>query len=84
VVLVPFIGVGFRYQGYDVVTALNLAGARYRVPESIRVDNGLEFISKEVDLWAYAHGVVLDLSRPGTPRTVPSSKPLTAAFGRSI
>jgi putative transposase len=31
------------------------------------LDNGPEFISKEVDLWAYAHGVVLDFSRPGKP-----------------
>jgi len=31
------------------------------------VDNGPEFISKEVDLWTYAHGVVLDFSRPGKP-----------------
>jgi hypothetical protein len=31
------------------------------------VDNGPEFISKEVDLWAYAQGVVLDFSRPGKP-----------------
>jgi putative transposase len=37
------------------------------VPECIRVDNGPEFISKEVDLWAYAHGVILDFSRPGKP-----------------
>jgi putative transposase len=63
----PFIGVGFRYRGYDVVTALNLAVAQYGVPERIRMDNGPEFISKEVDLWAYAHGVVLDFSRPGKP-----------------
>ncbi len=63
----PFIGVGFRYKGYDVVTALNLAVAQYGVPECLRVDNGPEFISKEVDLWAYAHGVVLDFSRPGKP-----------------
>ena len=62
-----FIGVGFRYRGYDVVTALNLAVAQYGVPECLRVDNGPEFISKEVDLWAYAHGVVLDFSRPGKP-----------------
>jgi hypothetical protein len=27
--------------------------------------NGPEFIFKEVDLWAYVHGVVLDFSRPG-------------------
>jgi putative transposase len=63
----PFIGVGFRYRGYDVVTALNLAVAQYGMPECIRLDNGPEFISKEVDLWAYAHGVVLDFSRPGKP-----------------
>ena len=63
----PFIGVGFRYRGYDVVTALNLAVAHYGVPESLRVDNGPEFISTEVDLWAYAHGVILDFSRPGKP-----------------
>jgi putative transposase len=63
----PFIGVGFRYKGYEVVSALNLAVAQYGVPERIRVDNGPEFISKEVDLWAYAHGVVLDFSRPGKP-----------------
>ena len=33
----PFIGVGFRYRGYDVVTALDLAMAQYGVPECIRV-----------------------------------------------
>jgi putative transposase len=49
-----------------VVTALNLAVAQYGVLEYIRLD-GPEFISKEVDLWAYAHGVVLDFSRPGKP-----------------
>jgi putative transposase len=63
----PFIGVGFSYKGYDVVSSLNLAVAQFGVPESIRVDNGPEFISKEVDLWAYAQGVVLDFSRPGKP-----------------
>jgi putative transposase len=31
------------------------------------VDNGPEFISKEVDLWAYSNGVKLDFSRPGKP-----------------
>jgi len=41
--------------------------AHYGVPECIRLDNGPEFISKEVDLWAYAHGVILDFSRPGKP-----------------
>ena len=31
------------------------------------MDNGPEFISKELDLWAYGNGVKLDFSRPGKP-----------------
>ena len=34
---------------------------------TIRVDNGSEFISRDLDLWAYANGVTLDFSRPGKP-----------------
>lgn len=34
---------------------------------TIRVDNGSEFISRDLDLWAYANGVILDFSRPGKP-----------------
>ena len=33
----------------------------------IRVDQGSEFISRDLDLWAYQRGVVLDFSRPGKP-----------------
>jgi putative transposase len=36
-------------------------------PQTIRVDNGPEFISKDVDLWAYWNHVTLDFSRPGKP-----------------
>ena len=36
-------------------------------PASIRVDNGSEFISRDLDLWAYQKGVVLDFLRPGKP-----------------
>ena len=36
-------------------------------PQSIRVDNGPEFISKSLDLWAYWNDVILDFSRPGKP-----------------
>ena len=63
----PFIGVGFRYKGYDVVSALATATRLYGMPERIQLDNGPEFVSKEMDLWAYASGVVLDFSRPGKP-----------------
>ncbi len=31
------------------------------------VDNGSEFISRDMDLWACQRGVTLDCSRPGKP-----------------
>ena len=36
-------------------------------PQTIRVDQGSEFVSRDMDLWAYARGVTLDFSRPGNP-----------------
>jgi len=63
----PSIGVRFRYTGYDVVKTLEDARKAYGVPRTIRVDNGPEFVSKELDLWAYSNGVTLDFSRPGKP-----------------
>ncbi len=36
-------------------------------PKTIRVDQGSEFVSRDLDLWAYARGVSLDFSRPGKP-----------------
>jgi putative transposase len=36
-------------------------------PETIRVDQGSEFISRDLDLWAYHNDVTLDFSRPGKP-----------------
>lgn len=36
-------------------------------PKTIRVDQGSEFVSRDLDLWAYTNGVVLDFSRPGKP-----------------
>jgi putative transposase len=36
-------------------------------PKAIRVDQGSQFTSKELDLWAYSNGVTLDFSRPGKP-----------------
>jgi len=36
-------------------------------PDKIRVDNGCEFVSRDMDRWAYQRGVTLDFSRPGKP-----------------
>lgn len=63
----PLIGAGLSYKGHDVVASLDRACKRYGKPERIRVDNGPEFISQDLDLWAYLHKVVLDFSRPGKP-----------------
>jgi putative transposase len=63
----PAIDVRFSYRGTDVVATLERIAATYGRPKRIRVDNGPEFISKELDLWAWLHGVELDFSRPGKP-----------------
>jgi putative transposase len=63
----PRIGVGYRYRAYDVIETLTRAVRDHGCPKRIRVDNGPEFVSRELDLWAYANQVVLDFSRPGKP-----------------
>lgn len=63
----PYIGVGFHYKGADVARSLDKAIAGYGKPEAIQVDNGPEFISKELDLWAYSNKIELRFSRPGKP-----------------
>jgi putative transposase len=57
----------FSYRGEDVVQTLEHICGEIGYPETIRVDQGSEFISRDLDLWAYAHGVTLDFSRPGKP-----------------
>jgi putative transposase len=37
------------------------------VPKRIYCDNGSEFVSGQMDLWAYANGVKIDFSRRGKP-----------------
>jgi putative transposase len=57
----------FSYRAEDVVAALERACAVLGYPKTIRVDQGTEFVSRDLDLWAYAKGVTLDFSRPGKP-----------------
>ncbi len=53
--------------GEKVAMALDKVVALRGAPESITVDNGTEFTSKALDLWAYTTGVHLDFIRPGKP-----------------
>lgn len=57
----------FHFKGVDVANALDDIVRLYGLPQTIKVDNGPEFISKELDLWAYTNKVKLDFSRPGKP-----------------
>jgi len=61
------IEVGQHIKGEDVVRVLERIKTKHGVPRFIKVDNGPEFISKELDRWAYGNGVTLDSSRPGKP-----------------
>ncbi len=54
-------------RGCHVVEQLEWVNAEHGLPRAIQVDNGPEFISKDLDLWAYWNGVKLDFSRPGKP-----------------
>jgi len=65
--LSPAIEVRQGWRGSDVATVLDRAAEQLGYPGTIRVDNGPEFISKELDLWAFVHHVTLDFSRPGKP-----------------
>jgi putative transposase len=57
----------FTHRGEDVVQTLDWVCGQTGNPGTIRVDNGSEFISRDLDLWAYAHDVTLEFSRPGKP-----------------
>jgi transposase InsO family protein len=50
-----------------VVEVLNRLVQQRGAPKYLFADNGSEFTGQLVDLWAYHHGVQIDLSRPGKP-----------------
>ncbi|GGC73491.1 hypothetical protein GCM10011504_58550 [Siccirubricoccus deserti] len=63
----PAIDVRLSYRDADVVETLERVTTCYGLPRQIRLDNGPEIICRDLDLWVYAPGVVLDFSRPGKP-----------------
>lgn len=62
---VPVLDPRFSCRGEDVVATLKRVCGRIGYPKIIRVYQGSEFISRDMDLWAYQRGVILDISRPG-------------------
>ena len=63
----PAIDPRFSYRAEDVVATLERVCEAMGYPKTIRVDQGSEFVSRDLDLWAYTRGVTLDFSRPGKP-----------------
>ncbi len=63
----PVIDPRFNYRGEDVGRMLDKTSALVGYPKAIRVDQGSEFVSLDLDLWTYQHNVVLDFSRLGKP-----------------
>ena len=62
----PAIECDFSFNGQRVVAVLERL-KESGLPQTIKVDNGSEFISKALDAWAHRHGVKLEFSRPGKP-----------------
>jgi putative transposase len=66
------LSVGQSMKGANVINQLeHLKVLKGFIPERIQCDNGSEFISREVDRWAYENGVILDFSSPGKPTDNP-------------
>lgn len=53
--------------GTRVAACLNRIAENRGYPKSIRVDNGSEFYSRQMDPRSYVHGVALEFIRPGKP-----------------
>lgn len=63
----PAIEPRFSFRAVDGVEVLERVGRQHGFPKAIRVDQETEFVSRDLDLWAYQRGVTLDFSRPGKP-----------------
>jgi len=61
------IEVGQSLKGEDVVRVLHRIQSQRGGPKVLFCDNGSEFTSQAMDLWAYQNRVRIDFSRPGKP-----------------
>jgi putative transposase len=76
----PAIEVDFSFSGQRVAAVLEHVVQSYGLPKVIFVDNGPEFISKALDVWAHRNGVKLVFSRPGTPTDNPFIEAFNGRF----
>jgi putative transposase len=63
----PLLSPAFSIRGQGVADAPDRLATTLRLPRSITVDHGTEFMSRALEDWAYRRGVQLDFTRPGKP-----------------
>ena len=63
----PILAVGFSQSGQGVVNALNRLAEQGRMPRTLRADNGPEFTSNALKIWAEKNGITINYTRPGKP-----------------
>ncbi len=63
----PALVVGRSLTAGHVIAALERLATTRGLPHTIAVDNGTEFTSQALDMWADQRGIHLDFSRPGKP-----------------
>ena len=73
----------FSYRANDAVRALEQVCPSIGYLKTSRADQGSELVCRDLDLRAYAKGVTLDFSGLKKRPTALTSKPSTAASGRS-
>ena len=74
------IHVGQSLKGEDFASVLSLIVAERGTPQTLKSDNGSEFISKVMDKWAYERGLELDFSRPAKP----TDNAMVESFNRGL
>jgi putative transposase len=80
----PAITVAHSLPAWRVIHTLDRLAAERGLPRSIVCDNGPEFASKALDLWANEHGVVLQFIRPASRSRTPSSRASTESSATSV
>ncbi len=61
------IEIGHSLPSAHVVRVLERIAAYRGYPKRVRIDNGPEFVSQNLEFWAEEHGVKLDFIKPGKP-----------------
>jgi putative transposase len=80
----PAIEPRFSFRSADVVEILESVCRQVGFPKTIRVDQGSEFVTHDLDLWAYQRDVTLDFSRPASQQTTRSLSPSTESFELNV